>query len=149
ARPSVNPEAYDIFLRANNLLSLYSVESVRQSIPLFRKALTLEPGLSQAWTMLAIAHWWSRDPSTPGSGDSVREAIAAADKGVELDADSAVAYSTRAVIRWELQWDWAGATADQTRALALNPRDPLVLVLRCHLERVSGKLSSSAAACRA
>jgi tetratricopeptide (TPR) repeat protein len=51
-------------------------------------------------------------------------------------------------MRRELQWDWAGATADQTRAMALNPRDPLVLGLRCHLERVSGKLPSSAAACR-
>jgi serine/threonine-protein kinase len=72
----------------------------------------------------------------------------AADKGVELDADSAVAHAARAVVRWYLQWDWPGATADQNRAIALNPRDPLVLQLRGELERAAGRLLSSAAACR-
>src|SRR5262249_20096321 len=148
ARPSVNPEAFDIFLRANNLMNLYSVESVRQSIPLFRKALTLEPGLAPAWTGLAIALWWSFDPTTGENVDYAREAVAAAERAVELDADSAAAYAARALMRWDLQWDWAGATADQARAMALNPRDPFVLNIRCILERESGKLPSSAAACR-
>jgi serine/threonine-protein kinase len=148
ARPTVNPEAYDIFLRANNLWSLRSVESVRQSIPLFRKALTLEPELAQAWTGLADALWWSFDPTTAEAADFALEAVAAANRGVELDADSAVAYADRAVIRWYLQWDWAGATADLARAMALKPRDPGVLSDRCELERASGKLASSAAACR-
>ncbi len=147
-RPAVNPDAYDIFLRANNSLSLWSVESVRQSIPLFRKALTLEPRLAQAWTMLALAQWWSFDPTTAEAVESAREAVAAADRAVELDADSAAAYAARAVVRLRLQGDWAGATADQTRAIALNPRDPLVLVLRCSVERALGKLASSVAACR-
>src|SRR5262245_58631608 len=144
ARASVNPEAYDIFLRASNLLRLVSEESVRQSIPLLRKALTLEPGLAPAWTSLAIALWWSRGTST----DLAREAVAAANRAVELDPDWATAYSTRALMRWDLQWDWAGATADLARAMALNPRDPIVLSDRCNLERQSGKLASSAAACR-
>ena len=148
ARASVNPEAYDVFLRASNLLRLMSVETVRQSIPLLRKALTLEPGLTPAWTGLAIALWWSIDlPSAEGL-DSAREAVAAANRAVELDADWAIAYSTRALVRWDLQWDWAGATADLARAMALNPRDPIVLSHRCHLERASGKLASSTAACR-
>jgi TolB-like protein len=148
-RPEVNPDAYDLFLRANNSLSLYSVESVRQSIPLFRKALTLEPRLAQAWTMLAIAHWWSYLTATAEPAvDSAREAVAAADRAVELDGNSAVTYAARSAVRWSLQWDWAGATADQGRATGLNPRDPFVLVRRCALDRAAGKLSSSAAACR-
>jgi len=149
ARASVNPEAYDVFLRASNSLRLMSVESVRQSIPLFRKALTLEPGLAPAWTGLAIALWWrSLDPTADEAVDLVREAVAAANRAVELDADWALAHSARALVRWDLQWDWAGATADLARAMALNPRDPIVLSDRCNLERQSGKLASSAAACR-
>ena len=147
-RPAVNPEAYDIFLRAINLLRLASVESVRQSIPLFRKALTLEPGFAQAWTGLAMALWWSSVTNTAEAVDSAHEAVAAANRAVELDADWALAYSARALVRWDLQWDWAGATADLARAMALNPRDPIVLSDRCILERKSGKLASSAAACR-
>jgi len=110
--------------------------------------LTLEPELAQAWTGLADALWWSFDPTTAEAADFALEAVAAANRGVELDADSAVAYADRAVIRWYLQWDWAGATADLARAMALKPRDPGVLSDRCELERASGKLASSAAACR-
>src|SRR5215472_6274924 len=76
ARPSVNPDAYDIFLRAIKLLRLVSVESVQQSIPLLRKALTLEPGLAPAWTSLAIALRQSRGTSR----DLAREAVAAANR---------------------------------------------------------------------
>src|SRR5262249_60706337 len=65
ARATVNPEAYDVFLRASNLARRMSGESVRQSIPLLRKALTLEPGLAPAWTSLAIVLWWRIDPITP------------------------------------------------------------------------------------
>src|SRR6516164_1284613 len=96
ARASVNPEAYDVFLRAINLARLMSVESVRQSIPLFRKALTLEPGLAPAWTGLAIALWWGRATGTAEAVDLAGEALAAANRAVELDPDWAPAYSTRA-----------------------------------------------------
>ena len=147
-RRSTDPEAYNLYLLANRSQELYSPDSVRRSISLYQKALALDPRLAPAWSMLATAYWWSAVNAPPAQAIELsRLGVEAADKAIELNPDLGSAYGTRAVIRWQ-QWDWAGATADQSRAMALSPREPAVLGFQCILERLSGRLSSSAAACR-
>ncbi len=143
-RPSVDPRAYELYLRAHSLEIQFSADGVRQSIPLFREAVSLDPGLGQAWAWLAIALWWNVLPNSPAATD----AVAAADKAVEVAPDLAAAHWSRALVRWYLQWDWSGAIDDENRAMAISPGDADALDVRCILERVLGHREASVAACR-
>ncbi len=67
---------------------------------------------------------------------------------MQLNPGSCVAYSARAMVRWDFQWDWAGAESDLARAFALAPKDPHALRTRCILENRAGRLAASAAACK-
>ena len=57
-----------------------------------------------------------------GEGSSLaRKARAAMEKALELDPDLAEAHAAAGQIAWALDWDWAKAERELTRAIELNP----------------------------
>jgi len=59
------------------------------------------------------------------SGDAAaqQQALAAADRAVELAPYEAAAYAARGYMRLRRTWDWSGAEADFDKALTLGKPD--------------------------
>ena len=139
---TASAEAYEQYLLGSQLTATYNVADVQRAIPAFEKAVTLDPTMAAGWARLSVALWWMNH-----SAETRRRAIEAADRSVALDPFLAEGYAARSLARNDLQWDFAGAAADDARALALAPNAEYVLVLHCITSRSRGLLAESRAGC--
>lgn len=81
----------------------------------YERAIALDPKDARAWNGHgSLLHAMKRN----------RDAIANFDKAVELNPDFAHALTNRANLRWSEHGDYAGATSDLRRSLALDPDQP-------------------------
>ena len=62
-----------------------------------------------------------------GDASGLKRAEAAAETAIALAPDEADGYSARGSQRIYHGWDWAGAQADFSTALTLNPADSVLL----------------------
>jgi serine/threonine-protein kinase len=116
---SLTPELYERYLRAKYDLAqrgpvaikraIQSLQAITKQQPLFAPAFA---SLSQAYTVLPLY--------SPTAGDSLRRlAVDAANKSISLDSTLADGYTARAVAE-DASWNWAAATKDFQRALAID-----------------------------
>ena len=119
ATASLTPELYERYLRAKYDLAqrgpvairraIQSLQAITKQQPMFAPAFAT---LSHAYTVLPVY--------APNAGDSLRRlALVAADKAVSLDATLADAYTARGIAN-DASWNWAAATSDFRRALAID-----------------------------
>jgi len=120
-----NAQALALYTQARELWSKRSVESVQQSLQLFRQAIDADPQFAAAYAGLADAY------ITAGSyGNSflapqvaMPKAKEAAQKALALDDKLADAHTSLAYIKLTYDWDWGGAETEFKRALVLDPND--------------------------
>ena len=117
-----NLDAYDLYLRAQEMSRQTTIESAREAQSLFEQAVSLDPDYAAAYAGLAWVHFrywamlWSNDPETlTRSRDAALRAVA-------LDPSLSVAHQQLGRLElWRKEHDLAIATVE--RALALNPND--------------------------
>ncbi|WP_285288901.1 winged helix-turn-helix domain-containing protein [Alloacidobacterium dinghuense] len=120
-----NAQAFDLYTRARALWNKRSIESVQQSLDLFRQAINADPSYAEAYAGLADAY------ITAGSYGSsflapqiaIPKAEEAVHKALVLDDSSSDAHTSLAYIKLTYDWDWPGAEAEFKRALALDPKN--------------------------
>ena len=119
---SVNPEAYDAYLKGRYFFNRPSDENLSKAIAQFEEAIGLDPkfapaysGLSDVIPLGGIQRGRARQR---GSGT---EGQAAAEEAIRLDDASAEAHTSLATYRGWYAHDWAGSEAEFRRAFALNP----------------------------
>jgi eukaryotic-like serine/threonine-protein kinase len=120
----VDPEVYDTALRGRATLEYATNErQIRQAIELFQKAVdrdsTYAPawaGLGEAWWMLAATGFEFVPPENVRS-----QAIAAAEKALELDSNLPEAHKARATIATDGDWNFELAQQHFEKALELRP----------------------------
>jgi len=129
---SKSADAYTLYLEGNYQFQLLTREGFRRATEAYRRALGIDPVYPPAWAALSIAlrntEPETDDPAAAKARD--REALAAAERAVVLAPRMAEAISARAVLRGEVDHDWAGAREDIERALALG--NPTATTLRRH-----------------
>jgi serine/threonine-protein kinase len=86
------------------------------------------------------------DPSGDAAGQ--QQALAAADKAVELAPDEADAYAVRGYMRLRRTWDWSGARADFEKALTYDSTNSALQWLYVMLLDDFGRLPEAAAAAK-
>jgi len=115
----IDPEAHRLLVKA--LLSLGSAPP-RDVIEMTRQALALAPDYAEARSLhaecLAIAVYDGIEDGSPAR--ALREARQHAERAVELDPGSGLAYKARGVVRY-IGGETAGAESDYRKALALAP----------------------------
>ncbi len=121
---SVNPQAYDLYLRAGTHYGLETREATDEAIRLLEKSVAADPNFAAAYAALANAYQnrgLEVEPET--SGEWMEKATVAARKALSLDANLAEAYVSRGHLLWSRSNNWAHerAVADYRRALSLNP----------------------------
>jgi TolB-like protein len=117
---SVNPEAYEAFLKGNFFL-YKGIPGVNKSMELFKQAIQLDSSRAEAYAGLAEALCYTGIYGLRPSAETYPEARAAALKALELDESNAGAHNALADTKQGYDWNLAGAEVEFKRALQLNP----------------------------
>jgi TolB-like protein/Tfp pilus assembly protein PilF len=122
-RPTTNPEVFNQYLLGRQFMRRLNEPDYTRAVAAYRGALALDPAYAPAWAGLAEALFWISDtaPTQRQVSEGYDQAVAAADRAVELDPELADGYAMRGFLRGVLRWNFEGARADFERALALKP----------------------------
>jgi TolB-like protein/Tfp pilus assembly protein PilF len=123
---TTDSRAYELYLMGRYSWNKRTEPEIRRSIDLFQQAIAIDPGFAQAYTGLAdsyaILSYYSGIPPQ----ETFPKARAAAEKALEIDPTSGVARADVAYVKFNYEWDFAGAEQDFEKAIELAPSDPTV-----------------------
>jgi adenylate cyclase len=122
APPTRNLEAYDLYLRGVHHLRQMDQKEQADAIPLFEKAVALDPAFAVAHAALARAYistFFNLDPDPEWKAKAEAEIR----RSLALDPNLAEAYVARGDLAWTLAngFPHAEAVRDFQRALEINP----------------------------
>jgi len=126
-RPTVNVEAYQLYLKGRYLVNQYfsnqrkgaglakALECFQQALALDERFALAHAGVAEVYTVLAFLGL--RQPT-----EVIPAAKAAAQRALGIDEALAEAHTSLGFIHLAYDWDWAAAERELQRAIALNPR---------------------------
>jgi len=119
---TVNPEAYDSYLKGRFYFNRPSDENLTKAIGQFEETVRLSPDFAPAYSGLSDAYCWAGYNEGVLTASQARpKTKAAAEKAIQLDDASAEAHTSLANYKLWYEYDWAGCEREFRRALALNP----------------------------
>jgi tetratricopeptide (TPR) repeat protein len=114
-------EAYDLYLRGRDLWNQLTPQTNRAAVEHYARATELDPEYSLAWA--GMADLFAASPMTadapplevwPRARDAAAHAVA-------TGPDIAESQTSRGMVSYWLDWDWAAAEAAYRKAVALDP----------------------------
>ncbi len=135
------PQAYDQYLLGRQLMQSASRKDGARAVEVLAKAVELDRNYAAAHTALAMSialRWGGMDPAERMRNAPL--AFAAAEMGVSLNPESGDAYATRAYLRYTINWDWAGAESDLSKARQLDTNDAKIPLKHSVLQAAMGKI---------
>jgi TolB-like protein/Tfp pilus assembly protein PilF len=150
AKPTKNPEAYDLFLKAEyfaNQVFLSSAknpeETGRQAADLYEKASAADPTFALAFARLAYLkarlYWYGTDPSP----EAIEAAQSAASRALALQPDLPEAHLTKGYVYYWGRRDYDAALAEFGKAREALPNNANVLTAMAVVHRRQGKMSET------
>lgn len=120
---SVSGESYENYLKGRYYWNKRSQEGLTKAIDYFQLAIEKDPNYALAYAGLADCYSiiGSAIVGTVPSQDVAPKAKAAAVKALQLDDTLAEAQTSLATVRFNYDWDWAGAASGFQRSIELNP----------------------------
>ena len=118
--PTVNPEAYELYLKGRFFWNKRTGDDLRKSIEYLKQAVAKDPGYALAYAALADSYGLLRFYGGASPAESVVPAEAAARKALELDDSLAEAHASLGLIATE-ELDLNRGVKEQERAIQLNP----------------------------
>jgi TolB-like protein len=138
---SVNPNAYEAFLRGAHHLNAFTSGDTRKALEYFRQAIEFDSEFAQAYAGLAVTYYSMSVQSFEPALDVMPKAEEAAQKALELDDDLSAAHTAMGFVRLYLDWDWEAAGKEFQRALETDPNNALAyhgyadyLTIKGHLD---------------
>jgi serine/threonine protein kinase/TolB-like protein/Tfp pilus assembly protein PilF len=138
-----SPEAHNQYLLGRQFFERATLDGFRRAAQAYRKAIGLDSRYAAAYAGLAIMESFIADQTEDEAGQ--QQALASADKAVELAPDEADVYATRGYLR-DRRWDWSGSQADFEKALSLGPADSTIQWQYATLLAALGRLPEAIAA---
>jgi TolB-like protein/DNA-binding SARP family transcriptional activator len=121
ARSTVDPDAYDLYLRGRYAWHQRTRDGLVQAIDFFGKAVAEAPAYARAYAGLGDAYAVSAFYDYLAPADAYPKAEAAARRALALDPTLAAAHATLGYVLTYYQLDWPRAEAEFKRALAIDP----------------------------
>jgi TolB-like protein/Tfp pilus assembly protein PilF len=122
-QPTVDPEAYDLYLKGRYAWNERTTESLNTAVEYFERVVEIEPmwapghaALAQVY--LVMASWVLED-----AGPNYERARSQAQRALEIDPDEPAAITALASVLYERDWDWDGAGRLYRRSIERNPND--------------------------
>src|SRR6267378_1881747 len=138
-KPTGNLSAYDNYLRAMPHLHRGTREAIDEALPLFYKAMQLDPEFASAHAMAAWCHFWRKiNGWMTDRPQEIAEGVRLARLAVELGKDDAVALTRGGHALAHLAGDLDGGIALVDKALVLNPNLAAAWFLGGFLRTVRG-----------
>jgi tetratricopeptide (TPR) repeat protein len=120
SRKSVDPRAYDAYLKGNFFLQ-QGIRGVLKSIDSFRQALAIDASQADAYVGLGEALSFAGIFGFRPSAETYLEARKMALKALTIDGSSAGAHNVLGDVSKGYDWDLSTAETEYKRALQLNP----------------------------
>jgi len=116
----VNPEAYDLYLRARFHWHKRTEEELRKGIGHFRHAVERDQGCAEAYSGLADSYIILNVRGYASPKETNENAMMAARRALEIDDKLAEAHASlaRALMN---NWEWSSSESEFQRAIELNP----------------------------
>jgi TolB-like protein/DNA-binding winged helix-turn-helix (wHTH) protein/Flp pilus assembly protein TadD len=120
---SVNPEAYEAYLKGRYFWNKRTGEGLKKAIEYFDEAIQKDPAYGQAFAGLADSYalLGNSDFAILSPQEASPKAMAAATRALELDDSLAEAHTSLAFCLGVFEWNWDAAEKEYLRAIALNP----------------------------
>ena len=129
---TVNPEAYDAYLKAQYHWNKLDQEGVQLAWDYFQRAIDLDPdwadpyaGMAMTWMVVGYFGMVPMDMATPKIKYYLEDAM-------RLDPNSAYALYVKAVYSVWSEWDWEKGEQAFLRSLELNPNNALCRMYYAH-----------------
>src|SRR5436309_4627924 len=119
-KPTVNPEAYELYLKGRFFWNKRTGDDLRKSIEYLKQAIAKDPDYALAYADLADSYGLLRFYGGASPAESVVPAEAAAKKALELDDSLAEAHASLGLIATE-ELEVNRAVNELERAIQLNP----------------------------
>lgn len=143
-RPTVNIDAYDLYLKAVALIDTYEKRAMFEALELLDRALALDPRYARALSVAGYAHAqivvsnWAEDLA-----HHRRLALDYVKHATQLSADDADTLAWIATVYLTLDEDSVGATALIDRSLALNPGSSLAWMMSGWMRAAAGEADTA------
>src|SRR3984957_8524849 len=118
---SVNPEAYEAYLKGRYYWNKRTAEGIKKALDYFQQAINQQPDYGLAYSGLADCSSGLTWHGFASPTEALPRAKAAALKAVEIDPTSGEAHASLALVLSH-QRNWAAAENEFKRALQLSPR---------------------------
>ena len=118
--PTVNPEAYELYLKGRFFWNKRTGDDLRKSIGYLKQAIAKDPGYALAYAALADSYGILRFYGGASPDESIVPAAAAANKALELDDSLAEAHASLGLIATE-ELELHRGVSELERAVQLNP----------------------------
>ena len=118
--PTVNPDAYELYLKGRFFWNKRTGDDLRKSIEYLKQAITKDPGYALAYAGLADSYGLLRFYGGASPAESIVPAAAAAEKALELDDSLAEPHASLGLIATE-ELEVHRGVSELERAVQLNP----------------------------
>ena len=120
ATRTVDPHAYELYLRGRHFWNRRTEDGIRKSIDCFEEALRRDPRFASAHDGISDAHTMLACRGMAPTAEAFHKAKAAARQAVRLEPELGEGYASLAHVRLH-DWDWIGLEDDFLRAVELDP----------------------------
>jgi serine/threonine protein kinase len=117
---SVDPEAYETYLKGRFFINKFNEADVRKGMSFFEQAIARDPGYALAYEGLAEGYDMLVGLGGVSSEEGISEMRTWALKALHLDPTLAAAYTILGEIGC-YEWNWGSAEENYRRAIELNP----------------------------
>jgi TolB-like protein/Flp pilus assembly protein TadD len=136
---------YDLYQRGRHALDRFDKAGFETATGYFEQALALDPTSIRAAESLALVHVYIVEWGYAPPREGFERARISCERVLKLNTTSAIAHGQLALIHLIYDWDWAAAVGKIQRALALDPRDPGILVTAAIIHLSLDRLDEAAA----
>jgi serine/threonine-protein kinase len=138
----INPQAYELLLKARYVRSKGDTENRKAAIDLFQQAIAIDPNYASAYADLTASYRGLINSNILDPKVFMPKAEAAARRAVELDESLPEAHLALAGVKMDA-WDWTAAEHEIQRALELNPNLATAHRQYAWYLRIQGRLEES------
>jgi TolB-like protein len=144
-KPTENPAAYDLFLRARDILNRESntIAARLRQIALLQQAVDLDPSFAQAWGELAASCSYGYFLSYPDMDAYLARAKVAIERAVKLAPDDPEVIGSLGTYHYYGFRDYVRATEQYERLARLQPNSPVVFSSLALIQRRQGQWAQS------